>query len=75
MGWVPREQTVTLDSAARLSDRVARLSGVEQIGIGTDVDLDGRAKLPPEELKARQINPRNDRPGPNQLSQEDLRSN
>jgi microsomal dipeptidase-like Zn-dependent dipeptidase len=47
----------TIEHALDHIDRVARLSGVEHIGIGTDVDLDGRAKLPPEELKARQINP------------------
>ena len=47
----------TIEHALDHIDRVARLSGVEHIGIGTDVDLDGRAKLPSEELKARQINP------------------
>ena len=47
----------TIEHALDHIDRVARLAGVEHIGIGTDVDLDGRAKLPSEELKARQINP------------------
>jgi membrane dipeptidase len=47
----------TIENALDHIDRVARLSGVEHIGIGTDVDLDGRAKLPSEELKAGQINP------------------
>jgi len=47
----------TIEHALDHIDRVGRLCGVEHIGIGTDVDLDGRAKLPREELKARRINP------------------
>jgi len=55
--FVRAQGPATIEDALDHIDRVARLSGVEHIGIGTDVDLDGRAKLPPEELKARQINP------------------
>ncbi len=47
----------TIENALDHIDRVARLCGVEHIGIGTDVDLDGRAKLPSKELKAGKINP------------------
>jgi membrane dipeptidase len=47
----------TIEDALDHIDRVARLCGVEHIGMGTDVDLDGRAKLPSKELKAGQINP------------------
>jgi membrane dipeptidase len=55
--FVSARGPATIENALDHIDRVARLSGVEHIGIGTDVDLDGRAKLPSEELKARQINP------------------
>ena len=55
--FVSTRGPATIEHALDHIDRVAKLSGVEHIGIGTDVDLDGRAKLPSEELKARQINP------------------
>src|SRR5882762_4212701 len=55
--FVSAQGPATIEHALDHIDRVARLSGVEHIGIGTDVDLDGRAKLPSEKLKARQINP------------------
>jgi membrane dipeptidase len=55
--FVSARGPTTIEGALDHIDRVARLSGMEHIGIGTDVDLDGRAKLPSEELKARQINP------------------
>jgi len=55
--FVSARGPATIEHALDHIDRVAKLSGVEHIGIGTDVDLDGRAKLPSEKLKARQINP------------------
>lgn len=36
-------------------DRVAKLAGVEHLGLGTDVDLDGRAKLRPQDLLAQRV--------------------
>src|SRR5260221_11622150 len=55
--FVSQGGPATIEDALDHIDRVARLSGVEHIGIGTDVDLDGRAKLSSKALQARRISP------------------
>jgi len=47
----------TMDAVLDHIEWVVRLAGVEHVGVGSDVDLDGRSRLPPEIQRAQGIRP------------------
>lgn len=47
--FVKTDEPTTIEHLLDHFDHVARLVGVEQLGVGSDVDLDGYDDLPPEE--------------------------
>lgn len=51
---VSRREPVTVDNVIDHFDHVAHLVGVEHVGIGSDIDLDGYDKLPPA-LRAKML--------------------
>jgi membrane dipeptidase len=55
--FVRRVGPATIEHVLEHIDRVASLAGVEHVGIGSDVDLDGRSHLKPEVQRAQGIRP------------------
>jgi membrane dipeptidase len=53
--FVKAEGPTTVEHVLDHIDRVAKLVGVEHLGLGTDVDLDGRAKLRLKDLRAQRV--------------------
>lgn len=49
--FVRDKEPTTIEHVLDHFDHVAKLIGVEHVGIGSDVDLDGYDKMPPDELK------------------------
>ncbi len=49
--FVKVDEPTTIEDVLNHFDHVAKLVGVEHLGIGSDMDLDGYDKMPPEELK------------------------
>ena len=49
--FVRDKEPTTIEHLLDHFDHVAKLAGVEHVGIGSDVDLDGYDKMPPDELK------------------------
>jgi membrane dipeptidase len=56
-GFVSAAGPANVESVLDHVDRVARLVGVEHVGVGSDVDLDGRSHLPASMLRAEHILP------------------
>lgn len=56
-GFVRPAGPTTIDHVLDHIDRVAKLVGVEHVGIGTDVDLNGRSHLTPQVQQAQGIRP------------------
>ncbi len=54
--FVRGEEPTTVEHALDHFDHVAKLVGVEHLGIGSDMDLDGYDDLPPEENKRLRAN-------------------
>lgn len=50
--FVSAKEPTTLDSMVDHIDHVAKLVGIEHVGIGSDADLYGYDALPPDQLKA-----------------------
>lgn len=50
--FVRADEPTTVEHVLDHFDHVARLVGIEHVGIGSDVDLDGYDDLPPAELRA-----------------------
>jgi membrane dipeptidase len=46
--FVKNEEPTTIEDALNHFDHVARLVGVEHLGVGSDIDLDGYDDMPPE---------------------------
>lgn len=51
---VSRREPVTVENVIDHFDHVARLVGIEHVGLGSDIDLDGYDKLPPS-LRAKML--------------------
>ncbi len=64
-GFVCSSGPATIETVLDHIDRVAKLVGVEHVGIGSDVDLDGRDHLSPAMLKAEHMIGRTDLDGIN----------
>lgn len=54
-GFVSPSGPANVESVLKHMDRVARLVGVEHVGLGSDVDLDGRSHLPGTMLRQEHI--------------------
>ena len=52
--FVREQEPVTIENVLDHFDHVARLVGVEHVGVGSDIDLDGYDKLPPS-LRAKML--------------------
>lgn len=50
--FVRADEPTTVEHVLDHFDHVARLVGIEHVGVGSDVDLDGYDDLPPAELRA-----------------------
>ncbi len=50
--FVTAKEPTTIENVLDHYDHVAKLVGVEHVGVGSDIDLDGYDKMPPEERKA-----------------------
>jgi membrane dipeptidase len=46
--FVKNEEPTTIEDALNHFDHVAKLAGVEHLGVGSDIDLDGYDDMPPE---------------------------
>ena len=49
--FVKADEPTTIEHLLDHYDHVARLIGVEHLGVGSDIDLDGYDDMPPEELR------------------------
>lgn len=49
--FVKASEPTTIDDLLNHFDYVAKMIGVEQVGVGSDIDLDGYDDMPPEEYK------------------------
>ena len=56
-GFLTPSGTATVESVLDHIDYVTKLTGVEHVGIGSDVDLEGRSHFSPEILRAQHIRP------------------
>jgi membrane dipeptidase len=54
-GFVSAGGPANIESVLDHIDRVVRLTGVEYVGLGSDVDLDGRSHLPATTLRQEHI--------------------
>ena len=50
--FVKAEEPTTIEDALNHYDHVAKLVGIEHLGVGSDIDLDGYDKMPEAERKA-----------------------
>lgn len=50
--FVKNSEPTTIEDALNHVDHVAKLIGVEHVGVGSDIDLDGYDDMPPAQLKA-----------------------
>jgi membrane dipeptidase len=50
--FVKADEPTTVEHVLDHFDHVVRLVGIEHVGVGSDVDLDGYDDLPPAELRA-----------------------
>lgn len=50
--FVKEREPTTMEDVLNHFDHVARLIGVEQVGVGSDIDLDGYDDMPPKQLAA-----------------------
>ena len=50
--FVKNAEPTTIEDVLNHFDYVAKMIGVEHVGIGSDIDLDGYDDMPPEQLKA-----------------------
>jgi len=56
-GFVKPAGPATMQNVLDHIDRIARLVGMEHVGIGSDVDLDGRCHLSPQVQRAQALKP------------------
>ena len=54
--FVRNQEPTTVEHVLDHFDHVAKLVGVEHLGVGSDIDLDGYDKMPPEEQKKLRAN-------------------
>lgn len=50
--FVTAKEPTTIENVLDHYDHVAKLAGIEHVGVGSDIDLDGYDKMPPDERKA-----------------------